>query len=324
MMKRGLKILVSFGVLGILFVLLPWQQVVETWRDVSLLLWSVMLSGFVIVHLVGVIKWRMIINVNAGRAPLPLLDAARFYAAGLFANLCLPSIVGGDVLRAALAGKRIGQPEAVILGGLTDRIIDLAAVGVLVAGGGLLTGGILSGWSTPLVALLCLITVGTSLLMAPLLLRRPLNRWPARHRRRIGRTLVSLRRLRQSPGAAASAFALALFMQSSFVMLNAWLGYSLGIDVPLAVWFLVWPLAKAAGLLPVSLGGLGVRDATLAALLVPFGVPPAQGLVASLAWSTVMIGGGLIGGLLWWTLGRSPEIVRGAISFSGSSSRSHG
>lgn len=121
-----------------------------------------------------------------------------------------------------------------------------------------------------------------------------------------------------------SAFAVALLMQSSFVLLNAWLGYSLGIDVPLAVWFLVWPLAKAAGLLPVSLGGLGVRDATLAALLVPFGVPPAQGLVASLAWTSVMIGGGLLGGLLWWTLGRSPEVAHDVLSFTGSSTRSHG
>jgi uncharacterized membrane protein YbhN (UPF0104 family) len=324
MVKRWLKILVSFGVLGLLFVLLPWQQVKETWHNVSLPILTAMLAGFVIVHFLGVIKWRTIVNANAGRAPLHLLDAVRFYAAGLFANLCLPSIVGGDVLRAALAGKRIGQPEAVVLGGLADRMIDTLAIGVLVAVGGLLAGGSLSGWSTPFVLLVCLLTVGIGVMMLPLLLRRPLNRWPAQYRRRVGRALVSLRRLWQSPRATFRAFTFALVMQSSFVLLNAWLGFSLSIDVPLAVWFLVWPLAKAAGLLPVSLGGLGVRDATLAALLVPFGVPLAQGLVASLAWTTVMIGGGLLGGLFWWMLGRSPEVGREVLSLSGSSHRSHG
>jgi hypothetical protein len=51
-------------------------------------------------------------------------------------------------------------------------------------------------------------------------------------------------------------------------------------------------------MLPVSLGGLGVRDAALTTLLVPFGVPAAFGLVASLAWNTVLIGGTVIAGAL--------------------------
>jgi uncharacterized membrane protein YbhN (UPF0104 family) len=70
------------------------------------------------------------------------------------------------------------------------------------------------------------------------------------------------------------------------------------------VWFLVWPLAKLAGLLPISLGGLAVREATLAALLAPFGVPIALGVVCSLLWQTVLIAGGLLGGLAWLGLGR--------------------
>jgi uncharacterized membrane protein YbhN (UPF0104 family) len=93
-------------------------------------------------------------------------------------------------------------------------------------------------------------------------------------------------------------------MQGGFVLLNAAFGRALGIDVPWSVWFLVWPLAKIAGMLPISLGGLGVRDATLAALLALFGVPAALGLVAGLAWQSVVLVGGLLGGVAWWTLKR--------------------
>jgi uncharacterized membrane protein YbhN (UPF0104 family) len=96
-------------------------------------------------------------------------------------------------------------------------------------------------------------------------------------------------------------FALSLLIQSAFVLLNAWIGRSIGIHVPLAVWFLVWPLAKVAGLLPISLGGLGVRDATMGALLTTFGVTMASGVVASLIWQSVLIVGGLIAGGFWWT-----------------------
>jgi glycosyltransferase 2 family protein len=69
----------------------------------------------------------------------------------------------------------------------------------------------------------------------------------------------------------------------------------------------VWPLSKLAALVPITLGGLGVREATLAALLVPFGVPPAVGVVAALLWQTVLITGGLFAGAVWWFLTRRQE-----------------
>ena len=104
---------------------------------------------------------------------------------------------------------------------------------------------------------------------------------------------------------------LSLVIQGSFVLLNAWLGRNVGIHVDLAVWFLVWPLAKIASLMPISLGGLAVREASLAALLVPFGVPVAYSVVCSLLWQSVLIVGGLFGGLVWLVLHRSRRISFG-------------
>jgi uncharacterized membrane protein YbhN (UPF0104 family) len=142
------------------------------------------------------------------------------------------------------------------------------------------------------------------LAVLPFALRRPLARWPRRLRRPLGRSLVAVRRLRRNPGTAAAGLGLALVIQSGFVLANAWMGRSIGIEVPLAVWFLVWPLAKIASLAPISLGGLAVREASLAALLLPFGVPVARSVVCSLLWQTVLIGGGLLGGLVWLVLAR--------------------
>ena len=98
-------------------------------------------------------------------------------------------------------------------------------------------------------------------------------------------------------------------IQSSFVLLNAWLGGHIGVKVPLGVWFLVWPLAKVASLMPISLGGLAVREASLAGLLAPFGVPLALGVLTSLLWQTVLIAGGLTGGLVWLLLGRRRALM---------------
>ena len=138
--------------------------------------------------------------------------------------------------------------------------------------------------------------------------RRPIRHWHRRLRRPVARSLVVLRRLRRAPTAAVTAVGLSLLIQGGFVMLNAWIGNAIGVGVPLSVWLFVWPLAKIAGLMPISLGGLAVRDATLAALLAPAGVPLALGVVAALIWQSVLICGGLIGGVVWWGLGeRSPK-----------------
>jgi len=92
-------------------------------------------------------------------------------------------------------------------------------------------------------------------------------------------------------------------IQASFVLLNAFLGAAIGLQAPLHVWFLAWPLAKLVALLPVSLGGLGVREVALAGLLQPFGVPAALAVAQSLLWETILVAGGLTAGLIWWGMG---------------------
>ena len=296
------KSAISLGLLALLFWLLPWAEVRESFGRMPLGVWLGVLAGFLAGHQMGVIKWRLL--VNAGRASLAHVDAIRAYSAGLFANLCLPSIVGGDVLRAALAGRATGRPEAAVLGSVADRVIDIAGMGLLIAVGGFLTTGAMSGWQAQVLTVAIAVSLVGGLLALPFVVRRPIRAWPRKLRRPIGRGLVTLRRISRVPGTAATALAISLAMQSFFVLLNAWIGRSIGVDIPLAAWFLVWPLAKVAGLMPISLGGLAVRDATLAALLLPFGVSAARGVVVALLWQTVMIAGGLIGGAIWWALTR--------------------
>ncbi len=301
-MKTLAKLLVSAGVLAALLLLLPWNEIRSAVTRMPLLTWSAVSGGFLVGHSLGVVKWRMLLN--AGRSNLALLEAVRCYAAGLFANLCLPSIVGGDVLRATLAARATGRSEAAVLGGIADRMIDLLALGRLLIAGGLIAGLALPApGARALSAILILAATSAGVLIA-VAVRRPLRSWPQRIRRPIGRSLVALRRLGRARGTAITAFSVSLLMQGGFVLLNAWIGRSIGISVPLSIWFLVWPLAKLAGLLPVSLGGLGVRDATLGGLLVLAGVPLATGVVASLIWQSILIASGLLAGVGSYVLTR--------------------
>lgn len=302
-MKLGIKVAVSVTLLTIVFLIVPWAEMREALGRLPPLVWVGVLGGFVAGHLAGVLKWRGF--VNAGRARLGVRDATLCYSAGLFANLCLPSIVGGDVLRMGLAGRFTRRPEAALFGGVMDRITDVTSLALLTGLGGLLARGRLPGWTGTLLTAALALGVAAAVLAAPLVFRLPLARWPRRLRRSVGRSLVALRRLGREPGTAVLGLSLSVAIQGGFVLLNAWLGRGVGIELPLAVWLLVWPLAKLSGLLPISLGGLAVREASLAALLLPFGVPPARAVVCSLLWQTVLIGGGLLGGLAWAVLART-------------------
>lgn len=296
-MKLLFRFLVSAGLLALLLILLPAGEIWESVRSFDPWVWLCVLAGFLAGHRLGVEKWRLLLRT--GGAPLPSGQAVTCYASGLFANLYLPTIVGGDVLRATLASRRTARTEAVVVGSLADRVVDVVGLGLLIAAGGLATGSAVEGRSGR--ALLVVMLAGLTLAAtgAVVALRTPLRRWPRRLRRPVGRCLVAVRRLSRAPRPALAALGLSLAMQAGFVLLNAWIGRQIGIDVPLVAWFLVWPLAKIAGLLPVSIGGLGVRDAALGGLLVPLGIPMDLGVAASFVWESVLIVGGLLAGLVW-------------------------
>jgi uncharacterized membrane protein YbhN (UPF0104 family) len=80
-------------------------------------------------------------------------------------------------------------------------------------------------------------------------------------------------------------------------VLTALLAISCGLALPLRVWLFAWPLAKLAAVLPLTQGGIGVREAALVALLAPFGAPGALVLASGLVWEGIVISGGLLSGL---------------------------
>jgi uncharacterized membrane protein YbhN (UPF0104 family) len=311
-MTPWIKGAISVVLLALLFVILPWADVRDALGRLPAHVWLGVLAGFLAGHALGIVKWRLF--VNAARADIGAADATLCYAAGLFTNLCLPSIIGGDLIRLGLAGRITRRPEAALWGGVMDRVTDMLALALLVLAGGVLARGHVQGWFGQALTVTLAVGLGLAVLAMPLVLRRPLARWPRRLRRPIGRGLVGLRRLWQRPALALLGLTLSLTIQGSFVLLNAWLGRSIGIDVGLAAWFLVWPLAKITALLPISLGGLAVREGSLAALLLPFGVPAALSVVCSLLWQSVLIAGGLLGGLVWLILGRRRKAMLGAMS----------
>ncbi len=301
--KPVCRIAISLGIIAFILIRLPLEELWSTITRVSVFLWIFVVVAFVLGHIVGVIKWNLLVNLK-GKV-LPFSVACRCYYAGLFANLCLPSLVGGDLIRAGIAIKHSNEKGAVILGSLLDRFLDICALVLIIYMGAMISPAVLAAedrkflvWFFVFLSFAFLFTI--SLLFFPFIGYLP---------KKISELIVRIRNiifhLIKNPQRAFAAFVMALFIQSGFVLLNIILGTTCGIHIPLSVWFLAWPLAKLSALMPISMGGLGVREVALAVILERFSVPYTNSVGLGLLWETILIAGGVLGGGIYLFLSKN-------------------
>lgn len=301
-LRLALRIGGSLAALLILFHFLHLAEVWHTLRRLPPDLWLLIVAGYLAAHLIAINKWRMMVNL-AG-ATLNFRQAARCYFSGLFSTLFLPSIVGGDVVRGALALRNGQSRTSIFLGGLIDRILDFAVLLLLTVLGAVLVPGELPPearriFLTSGIALLALLA-----LSAPVILWFPARKLSLAWRRRVVRLRRAAVSMRRRPLRVTAAFCLGLLAQGSFIWLTARLADSGGLHLLFRAWLFAWPLAKISAVIPLTQGGIGVREAALVVLLVPFGAPAAETAAVGLAWEAVIISGGLIAGLTALLLGR--------------------
>jgi uncharacterized protein (TIRG00374 family) len=304
----ALRWLAALLVLAILLHFLPWEQLKDSVRRVPLTRFVVILAGYLLAHAVGSLKWRMV--VNAAGAQLDYSTSAECYASGLFATLFLPSIIGGDIVRLAVGLRRSPNPAAVLAGNIADRFLDvLAQVALVGIGLILLPGSVPAALRNQAQKAVLILAIGAVIAaVAAVFLRRPLLRGRSfRFRRRLARLRFALRTVSRKPHVLLLGWLLGTGIQTTFVTLTALLAISCGLFLPLRVWLFAWPLAKLAAVLPLTQGGIGVREAALVVLLSPFGAPGPLVLAAGLVWEGVVIVGGLTAGLIAFLLRRSGD-----------------
>lgn len=300
--KPVARLVTSVLILILLLLNLPLADLWDTLARLSPGVWFFAVAVFVGAHGIGAAKWTLLINT--GEDKVPYSAALRYHFAGLFANLFLPSIAGGDVVRAGLAIRSSSEKEAVVLGSLLDRVLDVCALALIVAVGVLLSPVALAAEDRSLL-LVVLGLLGVAALGGAGLLVVPLpKRTPSKLVKVVERVRYGLQQLLKHPQRALIGLSLSVFMQAGFVLLTAFLGASVGIEPGLAVWFFAWPLAKLSATLPISIGGLGVREAALAVLLGRFGVSTAHAVGIGLLWQTVLLAGGAVGGISYYFLHR--------------------
>jgi hypothetical protein len=105
-----------------------------------------------------------------------------------------------------------------------------------------------------------------------------------------------------------------VFLGVLFQLLAVWvtmiLAHSLGINISVFDWFWMFSLVSVAVFVPITIGGLGVREGIFVGLLGFFAVPPAEAVVLSLSVFALQILAGTVGGIFeaWHLFGSRDKI----------------
>ena len=222
-----------------------------------------------------------------------------------FYGVLLPTTVGGDAIRLfALARHTANAPEA-ISAILVDRVLGIAA---LLALGG--ASAIWAWWHLGDHRLLwaALLTLSAGLVVLGLSLAglwtARISRWSWVSRQRWAGKLAdcqrAIRTYRRHPEALAQVFLISMALHG-LRMVTAYLcGLALGAFVPFIYFAALVPLTTMVSLLPISIGGLGVRENAFVYGFGLVGVPAALAFSLSILAYTLAVLATVPGGL--WVL----------------------
>jgi uncharacterized protein (TIRG00374 family) len=255
-----------------------------------------------------VIALRLRVLLTAQGVPARLGETLAINLAAFFYNLFLPvGGVGVAALRVqALSREASGRLTAALTAIVCDRLAAIAALGII----GILCW-VLDPHAKPAGGMLVLLggmsTIG--FLVAPRIVPSRVRQlasglhatrgttWWGAGLRRISHAIGSVARL--PPSALVGIIAISLVAQLPGILVFVALGEGLGMSVPIVSMAWIRSVVVVLSLLPVSIGGVGVREGALVVTLHAFGIPAHEAFALSiLVFATTILAPGLAGGLL--------------------------
>lgn len=291
--RWGSALKFAAGVAVIVAVLL-----VVDWRTLSDLGSRVRAGDFVLIalasvaaHALGAARFKLLCDPIL---TLPLVTHMRQYFVSACFSLFLPSMAGGDGVRVVLltqSGAKVSQAVTLVL---SERIIGAVSLLMVSAVGALPSP--LPVWTKG-----ALVAAALGALLGLGIARRLSTRFSP-SRPAMASAFDAVRRA-LAIGRAGPVLVASFGYQAAVVAVTALVSWTLSLEVPLSLVFALTPLVWFVTMVPVSLGGLGMREA---GFVVVFGwatVRPEPALLLSLGTYAGLVSVGLAGAL-WFALDR--------------------
>jgi glycosyltransferase 2 family protein len=246
----------------------------------------------------GVLRWREI-GAECG-APLATRQAMRFNVIGTFFNQTLPSSIGGDAVRLWLVARGGAGWRAATYSIFVDRAIGLIALAVLILVTLPWSYRLISepaGRSALLLVDLVALAVGLGFLVLGRLRWPWLKRWWGTHH--IHACAVIANRVLFSRKHGPIIGVMSILVHVLTVVIAWCVVQSIAAPVSFGQVFQLIPPVMLITMLPISIAGWGLREATMGLAFGYAGLITNEGVNVSLLFGAVSFIVGAIGGLVW-------------------------
>ncbi|MBE30143.1 MAG: hypothetical protein CL401_02710 [Acidiferrobacteraceae bacterium] len=275
--------------------------ITESSASLLILAFSLFFVGYVI----AAFRWRTLIRVQDGDAPIFFL--VRSFMVALFFNNFLPSTVGGDVVR-MYDSWRLGNTKSdAVTVVLVDRFLGVIVLfcfallalvfdETVASEVPFITAWVAAGLAGMGIATWLVLTI-------PVSITQRLSSAKSGVMARIGGILEKVHRsfqaYRQARSAVLRALGLSVLLQVNVVVHFILVARAVGIDIPAESMFLIIPVAVFVMMVPISINAIGVREAVFVFLLSLYGVQSVEALAfAWIAYSFTLLQG-VLGGLVF-------------------------
>jgi uncharacterized membrane protein YbhN (UPF0104 family) len=267
--------------------------------DVASLGWiALAISATFLQIFIGVLRWRIVSAACA--APLTIRQAMRYNLIGSFFNQTLPSSIGGDAVRLWLVARAGAGWRAATYSIFVDRAIGLIALAVMIVASLPWSYQLISdpyGRSALLLVDFAALAGGVGFLILGRLRWPWLKTWWGTHH--IYACAVIANRVVFSRTHGVTIAALSIFVHVLAVVIAWCVVQSISAPVGFGQTFQLIPPIMLITMLPISIAGWGVREATMALAFGYAGLMTNEGINISLLFGAVSFIVGAFGGLVW-------------------------
>ena len=314
-MRLFLKLATSLGLLTWLVMRSNLGDVVETLRQLSPGVIAGVAAIIPVMIAVAALKWWIFVPRN------DFASIVRINLVGVFYSIVLPGQVAGEAVKAYRLGAGRADAEQIAASVVVDKVNGMIALLVLGILGAFLSrlrfpGSLLATFSAALaIGLAALYSIHVPAL------RRGIEsaigfvsrRWPWAKpiADRAALFLAASTRYLARPSLMIASVLLGMLYQLLCIAVILIIAPSFGINIQLAEWFWIFAVVTLAVLVPLSVGGLGIREGAFVAVLGLLQVPSASALALSLTVFASQLATALLGGLIelagFWERRKQPQ-----------------
>ncbi|MDD5044156.1 MAG: lysylphosphatidylglycerol synthase transmembrane domain-containing protein [Candidatus Omnitrophica bacterium] len=299
----ALRISISIALLIFLFYELGTPKLFATLKNADVILAFVAFLLLFGTYVLAFYRWEMLIegaDVHISRKRI-----VSSFCGGIFSNLFLPSSIGGDFMRSVDLTRHTAKPKEIIATVFLDRLSGYVALVILV----LLA--LLAGHNLKLDKSIYLTVIILVVLLVAIILvvfnsylygkTKALLNLPFESK--IKEMILGLHHeiyiFRHKRKILLKNILCSLMLQGGQFVVSYIIARALGINIKPVYFFIFIPIVSAVTMLPISIGGLGLRDAATVVLFAKVGLSKDLAFAMSLVNDFFVFAIGIIGGLIY-------------------------